>query len=142
MRVDAHLDIAWGELVENRAFDRPVEPGYLISRSSLIDAGIGLVFPTIFCPPSTTTVIAQRFTYSSASEANIMGTRQLAYYNSLDLRLITTREELSAYVGAWTGHLLGAVLLMEGADPIEEPCQVDEWVQAGVRIIGPAWETT
>ncbi|HYB66946.1 MAG TPA: membrane dipeptidase, partial [Candidatus Acidoferrales bacterium] len=37
---------------------------------------------------------------------------------------------------------LGAVLLMEGADPIVTPKQTREWFEAGVRIVGPAWHAT
>ena len=142
MRADAHLDIAWSALVENRGFDRPTATGYLISRESLVESGIGLVFATIFCPPVTTKVVATQFRYSTTREANIMGRFQLGYYRSIGLRLITTRQELSEHVRASNNRLVAAVLLMEGADPIEEPGQVGEWVNAGVRIIGPAWEST
>lgn len=34
---------------------------------------------------------------------------------------------------------IGLVLLMENADPIRTPGEVDEWYDAGLRIIGPAW---
>src|SRR5262249_60391562 len=48
-----------------------------------------------------------------------------------------------APVRAWQanedGHEpLGFILSMEGADPVLSPEQVDEWWQAGLRIIGPA----
>jgi membrane dipeptidase len=36
----------------------------------------------------------------------------------------------------------GLVLLMEGADPILEPKQFEDWYERGVRIVGPAWERT
>ncbi len=142
MRADAHLDIAWGALVENRGFERPTAAGYLVSRKSLLDAGVGLVFATIFCPPFTTKVVTTEFTYSTAREANIMGRFQIGYYRSIDLRLITTREELFEHVHTPGDRAIAAVLLMEGADAIEEPRQLEEWVRAGLRIIGPAWEAT
>lgn len=36
-------------------------------------------------------------------------------------------------------HPIGLVLLMEGAEAIEEPAELESWWQAGVRILGPAW---
>lgn len=38
--------------------------------------------------------------------------------------------------------LVGLVILMEGADPILDPDDLSLWVQAGLRIIGPAWHAT
>jgi membrane dipeptidase len=31
---------------------------------------------------------------------------------------------------------------MEGADPIEDPTQLEHWVELGLRIVGPAWSRT
>jgi membrane dipeptidase len=39
-------------------------------------------------------------------------------------------------------HRQGLVLLMENADPILEPKQLEEWYDRGVRIVGPAWAGT
>src|SRR5207302_11096405 len=45
-------------------------------------------------------------------------------------------------VRGWRRGRLAAVLLMEGADPVESPAQLGAWVDRGVRIIGPAWGRT
>ena len=37
---------------------------------------------------------------------------------------------------------MAAVLLMEGADPIETPSQLGAWTDQGLRIVGPAWGGT
>ena len=37
---------------------------------------------------------------------------------------------------------IGIVPLMEGADPISEPKELERWYEKGVRIVGPAWDST
>jgi membrane dipeptidase len=71
-----------------------------------------------------------------------MATAQVNYYRSCGLQLIGDRRELEAYVEGWKKGRLAAVLLMEGADPIEDPSQLGAWTGMGVRIIGPAWGGT
>lgn len=41
-----------------------------------------------------------------------------------------------------TGRKVGLVILMEGAEGIREPGELEEWWALGVRIIGPAWAGT
>jgi membrane dipeptidase len=83
-----------------------------------------------------------RFVYENAHEAHIMATAEANYYRSCGLQLIGDRAELKAYVGSWRKGRLAAVLLMEGADPVEDPSQLGAWTGMGVRIIGPAWGGT
>ena len=52
-------------------------------------------------------------------------------------------DPVDAHVKAWTEgdsehEPLGFILSMEGADPVLHPEQVQEWWDAGLRIIGPA----
>jgi membrane dipeptidase len=44
--------------------------------------------------------------------------------------------------GAQRGHPVGLVMLMEGAEGVREPAELEEWWGLGVRIIGPAWAGT
>src|SRR5437870_3343765 len=37
---------------------------------------------------------------------------------------------------------LATILLLEGADAIRSPDEVDEWFDAGIRIVGLAWRRT
>ena len=83
-----------------------------------------------------------RFVYENAHEANVMATAQVNYYRSCDLDLIGDRAQLAAYARGWRKGRLAAVMLMEGADPIEDPAQLGAWTARGVRIIGPAWGAT
>jgi membrane dipeptidase len=141
--VDAHLDIAWNAISDGRGFLSPPAPGYLVSRSSLLAAGVGLVFATIYCAPARgRRAMRTRFVYENAHEANLMATAQVNYYRSCGLELIGDTKALAAYARDWRKGRLAAVLLMEGADPIETPAQLGAWVDRGVRIVGPAWSGT
>ncbi len=72
---------------------------------------------------------------------------QLAYYRALEqeglLRIIKDAASLNAHLRAWRADEnsktlpLGYILSMEGADPVLFPSQVEEWYEAGLRIIGP-----
>jgi membrane dipeptidase len=39
-------------------------------------------------------------------------------------------------------HTVGIVPLMEGADPVLEPKELERWAERGLRIVGPAWTGT
>jgi membrane dipeptidase len=141
--VDAHLDIGWNATAHGRGFLAPPAPGYLVSRSSLVAAGVGLVFATLYTAPARAgRAMRTRFVYENAHEAHIMATAQVNYYLSCGLELIHDKAELAAYRRGWRKGRLAAVLLMEGADPIEDPSQLGAWTGMGVRIIGPAWGGT
>jgi membrane dipeptidase len=141
--VDAHLDIGWNAISAGRGFLQPPAPSYLVSRSSLVAAEVGLVFATLYTAPARAgRSMRTRFVYENAHEANLMATAQVNYYRSCGLDLIGDRAGLAAYAGGWKKGKLAAILLMEGADPIETPAQLGAWVDRGVRIIGPAWGRT
>ena len=143
MIVDAHLDIGWNALAHGRGFLQPQATGYLVSRSSLVASGVGLVFATLYTAPARAgRAMRTRFVYENAHEANIMATAQVNYYKSSGLQLIGNKSELESYVRGWRKGRLAAVLLMEGADPVEDPSQLAAWTDRGVRIIGPAWGAT
>jgi len=40
------------------------------------------------------------------------------------------------------GHPVGLVMLMEGAEAVRDPSELEEWWQLGLRAIGPAWAGT
>ena len=143
MIVDAHLDIGWNAIAHGRGFLQPPVPGYLVSRQSLVAAEVGLVFATLYTAPAhARRSMRSRFVYETPHEANVMATAQVNYYRSCGLDLIGDRPALSAFTRGWRKGRLAAVLLMEGADPIETPSQLGAWTDRGVRIIGPAWGRT
>jgi len=141
--VDAHLDIGWNAISAGRGFLQPPASGYLVSRSSLAAADVGLVFATLYTAPARARrSMRTRFVYESPHEAHIMAMAQVNYYRSCGLDVIGTRAELAAYARGWRKGRLAAVMLMEGADPVETPAQLGAWTERGVRIIGPAWGRT
>ncbi|MGH7775818.1 MAG: dipeptidase [Candidatus Dormibacterales bacterium] len=143
MIVDAHLDIAHNALDGGRGFEAPPAPGYLVSRPALAGAGVGLVLATIFCRPAGRDGQAgQGRGYRTAGEAHFMARAQLGYYQAAGLELVRTRAELETYRHSWRPGRLAAVLLMEGADPVESPAQLGWWAERGVRVVGLSWSRT
>lgn len=143
MIVDGHLDLAWNAVAHGRGFLGPPAPGYLVSGRALAAAGVGLAFATLYtAPASGRRSMRTRFVYENAHEAHLMAEAEVNYYRTCDLRLLRSRAELAAYVAGWRKGRLAAVLLMEGADPIETPSQLGAWLDRGVRIVGPAWGRT
>src|SRR3989442_8615044 len=143
MIVDAHLDVAWNAIADGRGFLGAPAPGYLISRPALTSAGVGLIGATLYTAPALARrAMRTRFVYENAHEAHIMAVAEVNYYRSCGLRLIRDSRELAAYVRGWKRGQIAAVLLMEGADPIENPSPLGAWTDMGVRIIRPASRRT
>jgi membrane dipeptidase len=167
--VDAHQDIAWNYFNNGRSFTRSAwdkrrretDPTFLYqygqSMVGLPEAILGrvaIIFTTIFVSPAWTKMYPdEKVLYETPQEAYREGMRQVDYYKRLvdenqSIDLVRTRRDLESVVSTWddgaelADHHLGLVLLMEGADPILEPAQIEEWYARGLRIIGPAWTAT
>jgi len=164
--VDAHLDLAWNALDWNRDLRLPVaairqrekEQGMTdkgrgcgtVSFHELRRGKVGLFIATLLARllrPGLMPAI-QRYESMEAAQAAAYG--QMAYYRTLErqghLRWIKDWPALKAHVDRWTTapdaelerEPLGFILSMEGADPVLSPDEIEEWWQAGLRIIGPA----
>ena len=162
--VDAHLDIAYSYLADGRDPLMTVEQtrlvesaGHLsdlatVSFPQLKEAGVGLIFGTIFVMPEGGPFgDATQMVYRDAKSAHRLGMQQLDYYRRLVdvehnyLRLVGDRASLDEVLASLNGNdqpLLGIVPLMEGADPIREPEELELWFEKGLRIIGLAWDDT
>ncbi|MGO8948158.1 MAG: dipeptidase [Ktedonobacterales bacterium] len=160
--VDAHEDIAYNALHNGRDIRRPVAyirrredeiaaarscplmdcPDLaMVSLPELRSGGVGLVFATIF-------------TRSGAYETMARdGREQIGYYSLLasenpGVRIVSSRQQLDTLKEDWLWAAtpderpLGMVLLMEGADPVRDPAELEEWYRQGLRIIGPSWRGT
>ncbi len=118
---------------------------------------VALVFGTLWvCPPVVSAPLDQLLPligYETPQQAYAQALRQIDYYHRLAdehprVDLVRTQAELDAVLATWTPgtdfaeHTLGIVISMEGADPIIEPKQLEEWVGRGVRAVGPAWMET
>jgi membrane dipeptidase len=159
---DAHLDLAWNALDWNRDLLLPVadirrreqELGMTgkgrgegtVSFPELRRGGVGVFIATLLARLLRANLTPALQRYESMTSAYAAAHGQLAYYRALvaqgQLRWITDWPTLKAHVEAWQhggdGQPLGFILSMEGADPVLSPGQVEEWWQAGLRIIGPA----
>jgi membrane dipeptidase len=163
---DAHLDLAWNAIDWNRDLRLPVadirrreqaqgmtQKGRgcgTVSFHDLRRGRVGLFIATLLARllrPGMMPAI-QRYESMEAAQACAYG--QLAYYRTLEkeglLRWIKDWPTLETHVGRWRtcpeeqlrNEPLGFILSMEGADPVLRPEEVQEWWDAGLRIIGPA----
>ncbi|QFP76723.1 dipeptidase [Deinococcus sp. AJ005] len=149
--IDGHLDLAYNALngrdltltlEELRRVD-PVEGQTATTTfTELRAAGVGVCFGTLFALPRTPDS-PQGYTDHAGARAQALA--QLDVYRRWEdggfLRLLRSGAEVSAHL-AQADAPLGVVLLMEGADPLRDEGDLPFWVDAGVRLIGPAWGVT
>jgi membrane dipeptidase len=161
---DAHLDLAWNAIDWNRdlrmsceqirTFENDLgmtDKGRGCNTVSLPDlrrGKVAIVIATLL--PRMLRIGAmpaiQRFAHMEAAYGHSYG--QLAYYRGMcqagHLRWIKDWPALDAHVKEWQADEnsptlpIGFILSMEGADSILRPDQVQEWFDAGLRIVGPA----
>jgi membrane dipeptidase len=119
---------------------------------------IAIVFGTLYCTPRRCDKGEYEIQlYETPQEAHVCYRQNLDAYNQLTdqhadkFRLLSSQSDLAAHLAEWQAHLLqnqdplppvGIVILMEGADGIRTPEEVEQWYAWGVRIIGPAWAGT
>jgi len=163
--VDAHLDLAYGALRFGRDLRQEVatirrqearkkRPNGTITVTipELLEAKIGLVFGTLFVMPSGNNRLPdnERLVYKDADGAYRAAGEELDYYRRLadEMERVRLVGDLATLETVMASHddneaaQLGIVPLMEGADPVRSPQELEEWYERGVRIIGPAWDNT
>lgn len=128
--LDAHEDIAFHLNYFGRDFVNPGTP-CMITLPWLREAGIGLVFNTIFVHPKH----KPEKTVESALEQ--FNTYERIYRDHGDV--IFQVKSAGDLIDIENNPRTGFLTLMEGADPIEEPGKLDEYYERGVRIIGLCW---
>ena len=168
--IDGHEDIAFNVLCANRDYRRSAretrtrETGLMDVREALglpmlglpewITGRVAVIFATIFTEPAGSSFSGHlNERYSTAEDAHRIARRQLTVYETLTaaagpFRLVRDQRELAGVLATWdegrdeAQRQIGLVLLMENADPIREPDELDFWYDAGLRIVGPAWMST
>ncbi|MBK8903254.1 MAG: membrane dipeptidase [Anaerolineaceae bacterium] len=157
--IDGHLDLAYNALVNGRNLQQPLQtlrrrekgrhPAGVatLTLPALQEAGVGIVFGTIFAQPALRH--SSETGYHNQTQAHQMGMAQLDYYHRLadedeTIRLVRSAAELTAVSESFAGErpVLGIVPLLKGADPIRQPEELELWVERGVRIIALAWDDT
>jgi membrane dipeptidase len=160
--IDAHLDLSWNALQWGRDLTRSV---YTIRTQENTTPGKGRGLGTVAYPElrqgrvalCIATVIARstghpapHIDYATPAQSYGVARGQLAYYRALErtgeIRIVADLAGLDQQMAAWeaweasgaapTTPPLGLVVSMEGADPILFPDQLDEWWEAGLRLLG------
>ncbi|MCB8959416.1 MAG: membrane dipeptidase [Ardenticatenales bacterium] len=172
MLFDAHLDLAFSAIGYGRDLRLPVaelrhkerrrrpNPAGIATTSlpALREGGIGLVCATLFTLPeryASGMGASEAVTYKDQQSAYRAAGQQLDYYKRLAdevdyIRLVTDLATLEEVIASHQptedetepARLLGLIPLMEGADPIRAPEELEEWYERGLRLIGPAWSNT
>ncbi|MFP4394015.1 MAG: dipeptidase [Anaerolineales bacterium] len=158
--VDAHLDMAYNAVVLGRDLTQPVaeiraaerdapsvyreEAGTcLVSVPALLAGRVAVAGGSIFVDKTS-----QHYPtgYHTSAEAHQRAVKQLDYYRRLadeDARvsLVTSEDVLDDVLATWETNdpRLGILIVMEGADPIQEPKELSWWVERGLRGVGPTW---
>ena len=142
--VDAHLDLAYNAIDRGRDVTRPAreQPKWenevaTVGLPDLHAGGVGLICATIFCSPRK---------YVTADQARSVALTQLDWYRrQIDdgrLAFVRRANELPGDTGVPRVPPVPAILLLEGADALRSPDEVPEWFEAGLRIVGLAWQRT
>ena len=163
--LDAHQDIAYNYLKYGRDYRRSAlvtrmqEPAgteaATIGLPEALAGRVALIFSTLFVAPAESDwkPVGREKAYKTPQEAYTFASEQLDYYHRLtdetdQIMLVTDNASLDAVLATWapeadfTKRKQGLVVLMEGADPILEPRQFEEWYERGVRLVGTAWGAT
>jgi len=166
--VDAHEDLAWNILALGRDYTRSAAetrqhekgtPNVEHNDNTMLGwpdyqrARTAVVFGTLAAVP-----LRRRLgewdilVYADFEQAHRLYRAQLDAYLSLadrhadKFQLIQTVADLDEVVAPWADetetHPVGLVVLMEGADGVRTPAELEEWWGLGVRILGPAWAGT
>lgn len=161
--VDAHLDLGWNALQWQRDLTASVmtlrtqEAGMsgkgraqsTVALPEMRRGKVGMCFATLMGRSTGTPNPIVDFPSQTQTFAIARG--HLAYYRALEYAgeatIITDLAGLDAHVhaldtaqeigGSPEAGRIGFVISMESADAIQDPDQLGEWVDAGVRLIGP-----
>lgn len=166
LMVDAHEDLAWNMHEYNRDYNRSayatrrIEPAEhtngqtLLGKPEWLLGHVGIIFATLFAVPAHAKFLpSPKVTYSDQQTAHNLLSAQLDTYHRLTetsptFALVDSVSRLHQVLETWAAdkniidRQIGFVPLMEGADALRHPSELDEWYQRGLRIIGPAWKAT
>ena len=169
--VDAHEDLAYNILAFGRDYTRSADETRRIeiatgsqapeqNGQALLDwpdyqrGRVAVVFSTLFATPiRRKTDKGETPAYADYNQAHRLYRNQLDIYRALGDRVpdqfqfIATRTQLETVLADWSdtshkNHPVGLVPLMEGAEGVRDPAELDEWWEAGLHMIGPAWAGT
>ena len=165
--VDGHEDLAYNVLMDGRNClhsahatraeeDGGPVPGVnglcMVGLPEWLRGGVAVVFATLLAIPRTQSHHGEAG-YPNPESAHQLAIAQLNIYRAWaaghpQISLITHRPDLDRVLATWSPpsasparREVGLVLLIENADVIRTPDEVDFWYRQGVRLIGPAWHS-
>lgn len=120
---------------------------------------VAVVFGTLFAAPARGKQERRESqSYRDYQEAHQLYQGQVDTYHRMvdqhpdQFHLIESDRDLCEVLNDWQEESpaqqppgtrrVGIVILMEGAEGVREPAELEEWWEKGVRIIGPAWAGT
>lgn len=129
---------------------------------------VALIFAVLFAAPARWCLHEwDKIGYADMQQAHDVYSAQLDLYERLadehadKFRLVHSQPDLDSLLDIWAqapdpaagesgddesqpkaGNPVGLVMLMEGAEGVRQPGELEEWWGRGVRIIGPAWKGT
>lgn len=160
--IDGHLDIALNSLVYERDQRLTVDEIRQREKNGVHDArgrcttsfhelraaNCGLITATAVarCKPwidPSREIARENGDFPDPSMAYSMARGQYAYYELMaemgEMRLITNQQQLELHLHAWENdanyEAIGTLLMLEGADPVVEPSQLQHWYDLGVRAL-------
>jgi membrane dipeptidase len=167
--IDAHQDLAWNMLTFGRDYSLSAEeirqsekgsesPAFngdtLLGWPEYQKGRVAVIYVSLFAAPIRHKLGEwERLCYANINEAVTLYNQQLDCYHRLTedhpdkFNLILTRDDLEYVMAHWENedeqnHPVGLVVLMEGAEAVRTPAELEDWWSRGVRIIGPAWAGT
>lgn len=168
--IDAHQDLAWNILTYGRDYTRSVNETRRLEAGTDIPARNGdsligwpeyqrgrvaVVFSTLYATPARKKEVWDTVVYKDSETVHRLYRDQIDVYRKLadthpdKFRLIASTSELDSVIGHWStpeldssGHPVGLLYLMEGADGIRSPHELSMWWDLGLRMIGLAWTGT
>jgi len=169
--VDAHADIAYNMLKYGRDYTRSVsetralEAGShtvhdngdtLISWQEYQRGQVAVIFSTLFAAPVRfRTYETETQVYKNFDEAHKLYSAQLDVYHRMQdsmpdkFRILASKQDLELHLHQWqdaatdaVSRPVGMAILMEGAEAVRHPAELEMWHNRGVRLIGPAWVGT
>ncbi len=162
--IDSHLDLAWNAVSFERDLnlsideinasergcrDHAARGEGVVSLAEMRRGRVVLCFATLLSrakpgrPLPTAGVLRTDLDHRSQTVAHCAARMQLAWYELMarrgEMRMVRTTEQLDSHWNEATdkskSQAVGMVLVMEGADPVTDPSELEYWFDQGLRQI-------
>jgi len=135
--IDSHEDIGWHLAKHNRPFFQPVHDGQsMVTYEKLVEGRVVLSIATLFAEHDAGKDVRRERLH-----------RQLEMYRNLphagcgSVRQVLNRAQLKDLMAAYGRgeEAWGFVLMLEGADLLQSPDELDELYASGLRLLSLTW---